>query len=339
MFLDTTGASDYGGIDFGNGTTSVDLRPTGGATATTDPRRQHPAGDRPGRSGPDRAVPRRVQQRLRHVLQRDPPQPGSPHRRPVHTTAAAPAVRGGRLHGHGRAHLVRPQRGRPERHRVRDNFGLFCSAFPNNTEPTGLTTTAPSASPIEPVVATGKATITPPPPVGPGGVKAPTSCSAPRRRSATWCSTRSRRPPPCRHPTQRRPAIQRDELPVPGPVAGHDRAAAAAIGNTSLTGTATGTTDALGASPASIPTGPLTFDVPIPSPVPPSGVPHRAVFSHHGRPLHGDEQLHRHRPERRRRPVPGDSGSSLDLKCTAYPDDSAPPASPPARPTRHPSLR
>ena len=32
-----------------------------------------------------------------------------------------------------------------------DNFGLFCSTFPNNTEPTGLSATAPTASPIEPV--------------------------------------------------------------------------------------------------------------------------------------------------------------------------------------------
>ena len=45
-----------------------------------------------------------------------------------------------------------------------------------------------------------------------------------------------------------------------------------ATGLTSLTGTLTTTVDATGATPSSISTGAMPFDIPIPSPVPASGV-------------------------------------------------------------------
>ncbi len=206
-----------------------------------------------------------------------------------------------------------------------DSFGLFCSAFPNNTEPTGLTTTAPSASPIEPIVATGTATITPPPPIGPGGV-GPYELFCPQTpigdvvlNEVTTTATLS--PPDPSAGQQFNVTNYQSQVPLPATIA----EAAAAIGNTSLTGTATGTIDALGASPASIPTGPLTFDVPIPSPVPPSGVPLIVPSSpitvgpftatSNGIAIAQNANLDLSLVI---------AGSNLDLKCTAYPDDSAP---------------
>jgi hypothetical protein len=48
--------------------------------------------------------------------------------------------------------------------------------------------------------------------------------------------------------------------------------AAVALGNTAIAGTVTAKVDATGATPASISTGALKFNVPIPSPVPPKGL-------------------------------------------------------------------
>jgi hypothetical protein len=48
--------------------------------------------------------------------------------------------------------------------------------------------------------------------------------------------------------------------------------AAAALGNSSIAGTATAQVDATGATPATVSVGPLTISVPIPSPVPDAGV-------------------------------------------------------------------
>ena len=94
-----------------------------------------------------------------------------------------------------------------------DNFGLFCTSFPNDTEPTGLTTTAPAGPPIEPVIATGQATITPPPPIGPGGAD-PTSCTARGRR---WATSSLNDVTTTAHAVAGRPfsrsAVQRDRLP------------------------------------------------------------------------------------------------------------------------------
>jgi hypothetical protein len=57
-------------------------------------------------------------------------------------------------------------------------------------------------------------------------------------------------------------------LAIPSSIA----SAAAALGNSDLSGTVTSQIDASGASPSSVPAGTATFDVPIPSPVPDQGV-------------------------------------------------------------------
>ncbi len=206
-----------------------------------------------------------------------------------------------------------------------DSFGLFCSEFPNNSEPTGLTTSAPSAPPIEPIVATGNATITPPPPIGPGGV-GPYELFCPQTPIGDLVlnevtTTAALSPPDPSAGQQFNVTNYQSQVPLPAPIA----QAAAAIGNTTLSGTASATIDAQGASPASIPTGPLTFDVPIPSPVPPSGVPLIVPSSpitvgpftatSNGIAIAQNANIDLSLVI---------SGSNLDLRCTAYPDDSAP---------------
>ncbi len=58
------------------------------------------------------------------------------------------------------------------------------------------------------------------------------------------------------------------QVPIPTPIA----QAAAAVGNMSLSGTANAALTATGATPASMPTGGLVYDEPIPNPIPPSGL-------------------------------------------------------------------
>ena len=145
-----------------------------------------------------------------------------------------------------------------------DSFGLFCTTYPDDSEPTGITTNAPTVSAIEPVIVTGQATITPPPPIGPGGV-GPYELYCPGTpvgnvvlNEVTTAATLS--------PADPSPGQQFNvtgyqvQVPLPASIA----SAAAALGNTSLTGTALTTLDAAGASPSTISTGTLSFAVPSP---------------------------------------------------------------------------
>jgi hypothetical protein len=218
-----------------------------------------------------------------------------------------------------------------------DHFGLFCDTFPNDSEPTGLATDPPSVDPIEPVIATGTATITPPPPIGPGG-EGPYELYCPGSpignlvlNDVTTTATLS---PPDPSPGQQFTVTNyQAEVPIPASIA----SAAAAVGNTALSGTAMATIDASGASPASIPTGPLTFDTPIPNPVPPTGVtltlpltpasigPFTATSSSITIAQNADATL-----------TLLDAGSNINLSCTAYPDDSAPSGIDPGLPDTSP---
>ena len=58
------------------------------------------------------------------------------------------------------------------------------------------------------------------------------------------------------------------QVPIPAVIAQD----AAAVGNTSLSGTANAALTATGATPASMPTGALAYDAALPNPVPPSGL-------------------------------------------------------------------
>ena len=222
MFTDTTGVSEDDGIAFDDSSTTT--------VALT-----------------------RV---LRHALQRHTAQPGPLHRRAVH---------GHRGHRAALESTTFTATGGPIEFDLNqvdlnvtefgDSFGLFCSTFPNNTEPTGLSATAPTVSPVEPVIATGTATITPPPPIGPGG-EGPYELYCPQTpvgditlNDVTTTATLS--------PADPAPGQQfnvtnfQAQVPLPSSIA----SAAQALGNASISGTATATADALGATPASIASG------------------------------------------------------------------------------------
>jgi len=206
-----------------------------------------------------------------------------------------------------------------------DSFGLFCTTYPNDSEPTGISAAAPTGSPVEPVIVTGVATVTPPPPVGPGS-EGPYELYCPGTpvgnivlNDVTTSATLS--------PAAPAPGDQfsvtgyQVQVPLPSSIA----SAAAALGNTSLTGTASTNIDAAGATPSSIPTGALSFAVPLPQQVPPSGVtltvpstpetvgPFTASSSSITIAQNADVSL-----------VLVISGSNLNLNCTAYPNNSAP---------------
>ena len=151
-----------------------------------------------------------------------------------------------------------------------DNFGLFCTTFPNDSEPTGLSTHAPAVAPIEPVIATGQATI--PPPVqggeGPYELYCPgTPVGNIALNNATTTATLSPADPSAG--SQFNVTGYQTTVDLPTSIV----SAASALGNSAISGTATTSLDASGATPSSISTGTMSFDVPIPSPVPPSGLP------------------------------------------------------------------
>ena len=151
-----------------------------------------------------------------------------------------------------------------------DNFGLFCTTFPNDSEPTGLSTNAPDVAPITPVIATGQATIPPPAQGGEGPYELycpGTPVGNIALNNATTTATLSPADPSAG--SQFNVTGYQTMVDLPSSIA----SAAAALGNSTLSGTATTSIDATGATPSSISTGTMSFDVPIPSPVPPSGLP------------------------------------------------------------------
>ena len=150
-----------------------------------------------------------------------------------------------------------------------DNFGLFCTAFPNDSEPTGLSTNTPDVAPITPVIATGQATIPPPAQGGEGPYELycpGTPVGNIALNNATTTATLSPADPSAG--SQFNVTGYQTTVDLPSSIA----SAAAALGNSTLSGTATTSIDASGATPSSISTGTMSFDVPIPSPVPPSGL-------------------------------------------------------------------
>ena len=115
-----------------------------------------------------------------------------------------------------------------------DNFGLFCSPFPNNTEPTGLTTTAPAALAHRTGRRHRERHDHPPPPIGPGGV-GPYELFCPQTpvgdivlNEVTTTATLS---PPDPSPGQQFSVTNyQSQVPLPASIA----SAAAALGNTSI---------------------------------------------------------------------------------------------------------
>ena len=206
-----------------------------------------------------------------------------------------------------------------------DQFGLFCTPFPNESEPTGITAHAPNANQVEPVIATGSATSIPPPPVPLGGPN-PYELYCPGTPVGdivlNGVSTLGTLSPPDPAPGQQ---FQLDGYQSVVPLPSSIVSAAAALGNVAINGNATATVDAAGATPATTPEGPLDFSVPIPTPVPSSGltfaVPTKAMtvgpFT-----AASDTVTLTEDPSVSLSLIV--SGSILNLTCTSYPDNSAP---------------
>ena len=106
---------------------------------------------------------------------------------------------------------------------------------------------------------------------------------------------------------------------LPSNIAG----AAAALGNTSIAGTAVATVDATGATPAQVKSGNIPINTPIPSPIPPNGLPLQlpsppgsvGPFTASGGPI----TLTFDQTSNLSLTV---SGSQLNLTCTAYPNNT-----------------
>jgi hypothetical protein len=206
-----------------------------------------------------------------------------------------------------------------------DRFGLFCDTLANNTVPTGLSIREPFSAFFNPLITTGSATTIPPPPTPPGAPGAyelfcpgtPVGNIALNNVDTTGTIT----PPDPASGVPFNLTGYQTTLTIPASIA----SAAAALGNTAITGTATGSVDAVGATPAQISTGAMNIDVPLPSPIPPTGVsltlptPAGTIgpFTASGGAITLAEDA-------RVQLVLIVSGSQLTLHCSAYPNNTEP---------------
>ncbi|HYA67476.1 MAG TPA: hypothetical protein VED63_01975 [Acidimicrobiales bacterium] len=206
-----------------------------------------------------------------------------------------------------------------------DQFGLFCDTLVNDTVPTGLSIQEPETGYIEPLVTTGSATSNPPPPTPPGATGpyelfcpgTPVGDVALNDINTAGTIT----------PADPAPGEQfnltgyQTTLTIPASIA----SAAAALGNTALIGTATGSVDAIGATPAQISTGSMDFDVALPSPIPEGGVT-LTVPSTVGTvgPFNASGGTITIAEDASIQLVLVISGAGLTLDCSAYANDAAP---------------
>ena len=232
-----------------------------------------------------------------------------------------------------------------------NNLNLSCTAYPNNEVMTGITTETPAASPISPQVATASGTgtstttgpsttepgtdlttIPTPQPTGPYELYCPGTPVGNIALNGVTTSAMSSPPQPLAG-TQFDVIGYQTQISIPSAIAG----AAAALGNTSISGSAsTSLTAGLGAS-GTVTTPVLNFNIPIPSPVPAMGLtitlpsPPTTVgpFNAVGGPfiVSQGEQVSLSLIV---------SGNTLNLSCTAYPDDSVPTGITTSRPTATP---
>ncbi|HTZ08389.1 MAG TPA: hypothetical protein VMB72_04910, partial [Acidimicrobiales bacterium] len=203
-----------------------------------------------------------------------------------------------------------------------DSFGFFCNPYPNDAEAEGLSVHFPQADPVEAVLATGSATMPTPQPGGEG----PYELYCPSTpvgdivlNDVTSAGTMS--------PADPAPGQQFDltgyqtTFDLPEQIA----AAAAALGNSAISGTATTSVEATGATPAGLSSGTMGFDVPLPSPVPAGGlavaVPSVPATLGPFTATGGSITLAQGTEITLTLDV---SGSTLTLSCTTYPNDSAP---------------
>jgi hypothetical protein len=150
------------------------------------------------------------------------------------------------------------------------DLALSCTAYPDDSAPTGITSFVPDASPVSPVIVTA-GPVTPPPTVPPGqpGAFELFCPGTPVGNIAlNNVSTTASIPSGLSTGQQFEATNFQTNLNLPSSIV----SAAAALGNSAITGDAVVRVDATGASPATVSSGDLAINVPIPSPVPASGL-------------------------------------------------------------------
>jgi len=151
-----------------------------------------------------------------------------------------------------------------------DNYWLNCQAYPNDTDPNGITTTWPQNAGSPVVIATGQSVLTPPFTSGSPGPYELYCGGTPIGNlvlnDATTTATLS--------PADPSPGEQFEvtgyqrQVTIPAQVASQ----AASFGASAITGTSDSTLEAVGAAPSSLSTGEMSFNDPLPEPIASSGV-------------------------------------------------------------------
>jgi hypothetical protein len=170
-----------------------------------------------------------------------------------------------------------------------NSLALTCTAYPNNSvTPSGITTTTPTAAPIAPVIALAS-----------GGSTATTTTAVPGVTTTTDTTPVTQQPGGTAAYELFCPGTPVGNIALNGvvttgtitpaaPATGQQfnltnysttlvlpssiASAAAALGNSAIAGSAVTKVDATGATPPTISSGGLTFNAPLPSPVPATGI-------------------------------------------------------------------
>jgi len=219
------------------------------------------------------------------------------------------------------------------------NLNLSCTSYPDDSAVSGVAEAPPDASPISPVVVTS-GPVTPPPTTPSPTTPSPTTPSpTPQPGFALtgpyelYCpetpvgnialndvTTTASIPTVLAVGQSFEASDFQTQLSLPASIT----AAAAALGNSAIVGTAVINVDAEGASPATVSAGDIAIDVPIPNPVPDNGLalnlpsppgtvgPFTATGGGVTLSLDPTVQL-----------TLVISGANLNLTCEPYPNDSA----------------
>ncbi len=197
---------------------------------------------------------------------------------------------------------------------------INCTAYANNSVPTGETTESPSGSPIDPLIASVGGSTTSTALTGPYELYCP---GTPVGNVVMNGVTTSAAITPSNPGTGETFDVTNYQTIVNIPATLAE--AAAALGNTSLAGSATTQLDVSSATPSTMSSGTISFSVPIPNPVPADGIaldlltpadslgPFTATSSSISVEEDSSASL-----------TLLISGNPLALTCSAYPNDSTP---------------
>ena len=217
------------------------------------------------------------------------------------------------------------------------NLDLTCQAYPNNSAPTGIITSAPKGAPVAPVIASAGAST----PTTTSSSPTTTSTSPPQSLTGAYelyCpntpvgsivlndAMTSATLSPADPSAGQSFSLTGYQTVVNLPAALATAAAAVSPGQP-LAGSATVQIDASGATPAQTPEGPLDFSVPFPTPIPASGVslslPSSAATVSGFTATSSDVTIQEDSSASLSLNV---AGSALALTCTAFPNDSLTPS-------------